>query len=116
ELVTLGTTTQLAVSARTADAPKSEAVISIPSSPSTVTCRDLPKAIVLTGSSLVDSSAEILAYNEVTWSASECTIAVTRIESDLKKGAEGTFSGTVVRDRDEVGGKRIDGPKTLTIK
>lgn len=87
--------------------------IRIPRTASTMTCTDAPKAIVLETSR--PAQHESSHYNIVSWSATECTITVSRIDATASKGAEGSFSATLVRDKDEVGEKTIEGPKTLVI-
>lgn len=93
---------------------KSAARITLPAKPSTTSCAEIPKAIVLTTSSPLEHANT--TYNEATWSATECTITVSRIDATGTQGAEGSFTGTLVRDMNEVGGKEIDGPQTLTVK
>jgi hypothetical protein len=90
------------------------ATIRIPEIASTVSCVEQPKAIVLTTSSPLEHSNS--SYNVASWSASECTITVSRIDALAKQGAEGSFSAALVRDQDEVGGRMIDGPKRLSVK
>jgi hypothetical protein len=93
---------------------QSSAEITLPAEASTVSCADRPKAIVLTTSSPLEHTDT--SFKEATWSATDCSITVSRIDATATQGAEGSFSGTLVRDRDEVGGEEIVGPKTLVVQ
>lgn len=89
------------------------AVIRLPTTASTVSCLELPNGIVLSTSSPVEHANT--SYVTADWSATECSIVVSRIDATATKGAEGSFSGTLVRGKDEVGGKTIEGPKSLKV-
>ncbi|MBK6460797.1 MAG: hypothetical protein IPF92_07285 [Myxococcales bacterium] len=91
-----------------------EALIRIPEKASTVSCAETPKAIVLTTSSPLEHANT--AYYPMDWVASECSITVSRIDAAGAQGAEGSFSATLVRAGDEVGGKTVEGPKTIVVK
>ena len=91
-----------------------EARINVPTEASTVTCSDMPQAIILTTSSPLEHANT--TYFEMRWLATECSITVSRIDATATQVVEGSFSGTLVREKDEISdGREVQGPKTLKV-
>ena len=104
------------VTARIAETA-TEATIRLPSQASTVTCAELPRAVVLTTSSPLEHANT--TYFEMRWLATTCVITVTRMSAPDAKGfvraVEGSFSAQLTREKDEISdGRQVLGPTNLT--